>query len=178
MKDVYLKIITAIGIWFAIVAVFGLWEYDILKAEMVLNEKILSHGLVAQGGPFTGGKVTYVVEMFVWTALLLILGLLWSKILFPHRNILERVVFSMVFGIFVMPLSIFIPFVAITGATVLSTLFGATAPAFIGPILDNIVALFVDGQEQIYEFTNVFAFLIVGLVFALLKKRTAPVASS
>ncbi len=164
-KDFYIPGLIAIGVWFAVVGVFGVWEYSILKAEMVLNQKLLSHDrIVKEQAPFAGGKLTYVVEMLVWTSIVLILGYVWSRALFPHRNLLERVVFSFVFGIFVMPLSIFIPFTFITVATVFSTLTGAQAPAFIGPTLTSIVGLFVNGEEQIYEFANVFIFLALGLV--------------
>lgn len=164
-KDFYIPILIAIGVWFAVVGVFGVWEYNILKAEMVLNQKLLSHDrIVQEQAPFAGGKLTYVVEMLAWTSIVLILGYVWTSALFPHRNLLERVVFSFVLGIFVMPLSIFIPFTFITVATVFSTLTGAQAPAFIGPTLNSIVGVFVNGEEQIYEFANVFVFLVIGLI--------------
>lgn len=171
-KNIYLPLLIAIGIWFAVVTVFGVWEYDILKAEMVLNQKLLSHERVVEQVPFAGGRITYVVEMFVWTAIILVLGFVWSELLFPMRTRFEKFVFSLVFGIFVMPLSIFIPFTAITIATVFSTLTGAAAPGFIGPTLNEIVGLFVNGHEQIYEFANVFAFFALGAILLLLKNAS------
>lgn len=170
MKDSYLRVITWIGAWFAVITVFGMWEYNILKAEMVLNQKLLSHGLVVKEGPLTGGGVTYVVEMLVWTSIILLLGLLWSEILFPRRNFLEKIVFSLVLGVFAMPLSIFIPFVAITSATVITDLLGMAAPAFVGTVLTKIVELFSNGQEQIYEFANVTFLFLIGLVVLLFRK--------
>lgn len=178
MKDSYLRVIMWIGAWFAVITAFGMWEYNILKAEMVLNQKLLSHGLVVQEGPFTGGAVTYVIEMLVWTSLILLLGLLWSEVLFPRRNFLEKIVFSFVLGVFAMPLSIFIPFVAITSATVLTDLLGMAAPSFVGSVLTKIVELFSNGQEQIYEFANVSFFFVAGLVALLLKKVFARTADS
>jgi len=170
-RDLYLKVIIGIGIWMAVVTIFGVWEYNILQAEMVLNDKLLSHDRIVQTqAPLAGGKVAYVAEMFFWTVFILILGYIWSKILFPHRNLLERIVFSFVLGIFIMPITIFIPFTAITIATVFSTLVGVTPPAFIGPTLNNIVGMFVNGHEQIYEFMNVFILLIAGLVILGMKQ--------
>ncbi len=171
-KDLYTKLLVVIAIWFAVVTIFGVWEYSILKAEMVLNQKLLSHERIVESAPLQGGKIAYVLEMFVWTTIILALGYVWSKALFPHRNLLERIVFSFVLGIFAMPLSIFIPFTFITVATVFSTLTGATPPAYIGPTLNNIVGLFVNGQEQIYEFANVFFFFILGLIVLGLRKSS------
>lgn len=170
-KDLYLKVIIGIGVWMAVVTIFGVWEYNILQAEMVLNDKLLSYDRIVQTqAPFAGGKVAYVVEMFFWTVFILALGYVWSKILFPHRNLLEKIVFSFVLGIFIMPITIFIPFTAITIATVFSTLIGATPPEFIGPTLNNIVGMFVNGHEQIYEFMNVFVLLMAGLVILGIKQ--------
>lgn len=170
-RDLYLKVIIGIGIWIAVVTIFGVWEYNILQAEMVLNDKLLSHDRIVQTqAPLAGGKVAYVVEMLFWTVFILALGYIWSKILFPHRNLLEKVVFSFVLGIFIMPITIFIPFTAITIATVFSTLIGATPPEFIGPTLNNIVGMFVNGHEQIYEFMNVFVLLTIGLVILGIKQ--------
>lgn len=178
MKDSYLRVITWTGIWFAVIAVFGMWEYNILRAEMVLNQKLLSHGLVVKEGPLTGGGVTYVIEMLVWTSIILLLGLLWSEILFPRRNFLEKIVFSFVLGVFAMPISIFIPFVAITSATVITDLLGMAAPAFVGPVLTKIVELFSNGQEQVYEFANVFFVLALGLLVLLFRKVFAKASNS
>ncbi|MBI2647972.1 MAG: hypothetical protein HYW98_01345 [Candidatus Wildermuthbacteria bacterium] len=77
-----------------------------------------------------------------------------------------------------MPLSIFIPFVAITSATVLTDLLGMAAPSFVGSVLTKIVELFSNGQEQIYEFANVSFFFVAGLVALLLKKVFARTADS
>ncbi len=169
-RDIYLKVFIGIAIWFAVVTIFGVWEYDILKAEMVLNEKLLSHDRIVEQAAFFGGTFAYIAEMVFWTLLVLILGSVWSAVLFPHRNLLEKIIFSLVFGVFVMPLSIFIPFTVITMGTVFTTLAGAPAPAFVGPTLTNIVDLFVLGHEQIYEFTNVLIFLIIGLVLLGIKR--------
>ncbi len=171
-KDLYLRVLIAIGIWFAVVTVFGVWEYNILKAEIVLNQKLPSHERVVDQIPFAGGRVTYIVEMFVWTAIILVLGFVWSELLFPMRTRFEKFVFSLVFGVFVMPLSIFIPFTAITIATVFSTLTASAPPTFIGPTLNQIVALFVNGQEQIYEFANVFAFFALGAILLFFKNAS------
>lgn len=167
----YLKVILLIGAWFAVVTIFGVWEYDILKAEMVLNEKLLAIDEITKQAPLSGGVPAYVLAMLTWTVLILALGLVWSQVLFPRRNLLEKIVFSLVFGVFVMPVSIFIPFAVITAATVLGTLVGVGAPAFVEPILvDGLVNLFVTGLEQVYEFTNVFVFFVLGLVLLVLKK--------
>jgi hypothetical protein len=168
-KDLYLKILVGIGIWFAIVTVLGVWEYNILKAEMVLNDKLLSHDKIVQQAPFAGGRVAYVTEMFVWTAIILVVGYIWSMLLFPRRNLLEKVVFSMVLGIFAMPISIFIPFVVITATTIFSTLMGTAVPDFVGSVLNSIVELFSGGYEQIYEFTNVLVFFIIGGLLLIIK---------
>lgn len=170
-KDTYLKVLLGIGIWFAFVTVFGVWEYNILKAEMVLNEKLLAIERITEKAPLSGGAPAYVLAMLTWTILILALGWVWSQVLFPHRNLLEKIVFSLTFGVFVMPISIFIPFAVITAATVLGTLLGTGAPAFVQPILvDGLVNLFVAGLEQVYEFTNVFAFFVVGIALLGLKK--------
>lgn len=175
-KDLYTPVLVGIAIWFSILAIFGIWEYEILKAEMVLNQKLLVYDRILEHAPLKGGKVAYMVEMIVWTIILLILGGVWSQLLFPRRNLLEKVVFSFIFGVFVMPISIFIPFLFITVANVFSTLTGSVAPKFVDPTLGNIVKLFSTGQEQIYEITNVFFFLIIGLA-ALLIKYLVSVAS-
>ena len=169
--DWYLKVLLVIGAWFAIVTIFGVWEYDILRAEMVLNEKLLAIERITETAPLSGGAPGYVLALVTWTVLLLILGLVWSQVLFPCRNLLEKIIFSLVFGIFVMPVSIFIPFFFITAATVGGTLIGVGTPAFVEPILVNgLVNLFVSGLEQVYEFTNVFAFLVLGLMLWGAKK--------
>jgi hypothetical protein len=173
-SDWYLRVLLLIGAWFAVIAIFAVWEYDTLKAEMVLNEKLLAIDRIAQQAPLSGGAPMYVLALITWTILILVLGLVWSEVLFPHRNLLEKIIFSLVFGVFVMPLSIFIPFMVITAATVLGTLFGTGTPAFVEPILvGGLVDLFVSGLEQVYEFANVFAFLVVGLVLLMVKKMMA-----
>jgi len=181
-RDWYLKVILLIGAWFAAVTVFGVWEYDILKAEMVLNEKLLAIDRITETAPLSGGVPAYLLAMATWTVLILALGMVWSQLLFPHRNLLEKVVFSLVLGVFAMPISIFIPFFMITAATVFGTLIGIGTPSFVVPILvDGLVNLFVSGLEQVYEFTNVFVFLALGLILLAGKKmfykRARPLAA-
>lgn len=150
----------------AAVAVFGAWEHNLLAAEMDLNRKILAMGALS-------GRFAYIVQMLVWTGMLLGLGYIWGKILFPKRILAERIVFSLILGIAVMPISFVIPYFIIVVTTVFSTLFGLTAPDFVSTTITNIVNMFYGGQEQIYEFANVFGFFVVGIIILAIKQLFA-----
>ncbi len=163
-KNIFLKVILGIGIWFVLVMLFGVWEYNILKAEMGIVPK-----LVEALGPHKSGISSYIVQMLHWTALSLILGLIWSKILFPQRPLMEKIMFSLVFGVFIMPISFLIPYVIITITTVFSTIIGATPPEFAGKILNKLVAMLLGNKEQGYEVANVFGMLAIGVVILAVK---------
>ena len=161
-KDIFLKVMVGLGIWASLVAVFGVWEYGLLKAEMDLERKILAMGALS-------GKPAYAVQMFTWSIMLLILGLVWSQIIFPKRPLMERILFSFVFGVLLMPISFVVPYFVIVVTTVFSRLFEFAPPEFVSTTINNIVNLFYTGQEQIYEFANVFTAFVIGAVILTIK---------
>lgn len=172
-RNTFLKVVLGIGVWFVLVMLFGVWEYNILKAEMGIAPK-----LVEALGPHKSGVISYMVQMLHWTVLSIILGLIWSKILFPQRPLMEKLMFSLVFGVFIMPISFLIPYVTITITTVFSTIMGITAPEFVGSTLNKLVAMLLDNKEQIYEVANVFGALSLGIIILGIKsifKRNNPV---
>lgn len=158
-KDLFLKIVLGVGIWFVLVMLFGVWEYSILKAEMTIVPKLVEALL-----PHKGGVLSYIVQMFSWTAMSLILGLIWAKILFPKRALMEKIMFSLVFGVFIMPLSFLIPYFAIAVAKVVSTIAGTAPPAFVGKILEKLVMMLLGNKEQVYETANVLGVLSLGAI--------------
>lgn len=156
-----------------LVMLFGVWEYNILKAEMGIVPK-----LVEALGPHKSGMVSYIVQMMHWTVLSIILGLIWSKILFPQRPLMEKIMFSLVFGVFIMPISFMIPYVTITITTVFSTIMGITPPEYVGKTLNNLVVMLLGNKEQVYEVANVFGVLALGAIILGIKsifKRNNPV---
>lgn len=163
-RNIFLKVVLGIGIWFVLVMLFGVWEYNILKAEMGIVPN-----LVAALGPHKSGVVSYMVQMLHWTAVSLILGLVWSKILFPKRPLMERIMFSLVFGVFVMPISFLIPYITITITTVFSTIIGIAPPEFVGKTLNNLVMMLVGNKEQVYEVANVFGAFVLGAIILAIK---------
>lgn len=161
-KDIFLKVMIGLGIWAGLVAIFGVWEHSLLQAEMDLERKILAMGTLS-------GKSAYVVQMFSWSIMLLFLGLVWSQILFPKRPLIERMLFSFAFGILVMPVSFVVPYFAIVVTMVFARLFEFAPPEFVSTTIGNIVTLFYTGQEQIYEFANVFTAFVIGAVVLIIK---------
>lgn len=141
------------------------WEYNLLKAEMGLIDQLLLSteqepaGLVKQGS-----VASYLGQMAFWTAFLLLLGMVWSSFLFPKRPLVEKVIFSLPFGILVMPLSFVLPAFIISAGKIAGELFGAGPPAYYNPVLGKIVSLISANQEQGYEVANVLGFLILGLI--------------
>lgn len=163
-RNTFLKVVLGIGIWFVLVMLFGVWEYNILKAEMGIVPK-----LVEALGPHKSGVVSYMVQMLHWTVASIIIGLIWSKILFPQRPLMEKLMFSLVFGVFVMPISFLVPYVTITITTVFSTIMGITQPAFVGSTLNKLVVMLLDNKEQVYEVANVFGAFALGVIILAIK---------
>jgi hypothetical protein len=163
-KDIFLRVVLGIGIWFIVAMLFGVWEYNILKAEIGVVPQLIAALL-----PHKGGVLSYMMQMIHWTVVSLILGLVWAKVLFPKRPLMERIMFSLVFGVFIMPISFMIPYTAITITTVFSIIAGITPPAFVNKTLGDLVNLLLSNKEQVYEVANSFGMLILGAVILLIK---------
>lgn len=141
------------------------WEYKLLEAEMGLIDKLLLSSQEAPAGLVKQGSVVaYLGQMAFWTILLSLLGFVWSNFLFPKRPLVEKIIFSLPFGVLVMPLSFVLPAFIISAGKILGELFGTGVPGYYAPIVGKIVELISTNQEQGYEIANVLGFLILGLV--------------
>ena len=167
MKDRFIPVLFVVGIiTTAYILVFD-WEYNLLHAEMGLIDTLLLSSPDDPSGLVRQGSVTaYLAQMGFWTALLIFLGILWSSFLFPKRPAVEKVIFSLPFGLLVMPLAFVLPAFIISAGKILGELTGAGLPVYYEPILVKIVNLISNNQEQGYEVAAVMGFFILGLVIA------------
>ncbi|HEX9722370.1 MAG TPA: hypothetical protein VGA53_03840 [Candidatus Paceibacterota bacterium] len=156
----------------AYIVVFD-WEYELLKAEMGLIDQLLLSSQEAPAGLVQQGSVTaYLGQMVFWTFFLILLGLVWAGFLFPKRPLVEKIIFSLPFGVFVMPLAFVVPAWIISAGKVAGELFGTGVPSYYGPTVEKIVHLISSNQEQGYEIAAVLGFLIVGLLILGITKLT------
>jgi len=164
MKDRFIPTLLIIGIIASIyILVFG-WEYNLLRAEVGLSDQLLLSSEDAPAGLINQGSVTaYLGQMVFWTTFLLLLGMVWSSFLFPKKSLVEKVLFSLPFGVLVMPLLFVIPAFIISLGKVIGEFLGTGVPVYYDPILGKIVELLSTNQEQGYEIVSVLGFLIVGL---------------
>lgn len=164
-RDYFFVILTILGIWTSIVMIFGIWEFQVLKTQVIKFQVAPISKFV-----FRAGVMPYVIALISWTILLLVNGLVWSKILFPTRDWVEKVIFSLIIGVVIMPLNFMIPFLFGVSGRVVSSLFSLKAPEYVDQILKNHVFFLVNNHEQVYELTNVLIFLIVGIFVFFMKK--------
>lgn len=171
MRDFLIPTLVIIGIFATVYIVVFDWEYNLLKAEMGLIDKLLLSSKTEPAGLVKQGSVTaYLGQMAFWTAFLLFLGLVWSSFLFPKRPLVEKVIFALPFGVLVMPLSFVLPAFIISAGKILGQLFGTGLPSYYEPVLGKIVQLISTNQEQGYEIANVLGFLILGIIILILMK--------
>lgn len=165
MRDRFIPILLTIGIiGTAYILIFD-WEYNLLQAEMGLIDQLLLSSQEAPAGLVQQGSVAaYLAQMAFWTAFLLLLGMVWSSFLFPKRPLIEKVLFSLPFGVLVMPLAFVLPAFIISAGKVFGELLGAGVPAYYEPIVGKVVQLISTNQEQGYEIAVVLGFLILGLI--------------
>lgn len=171
MKGTFITILLVIGFFStAYILVFD-WEYNLLRAEMGLIDTLLlsapedPSGLVQQGS-----VVAYLAQMAFWTAILILLGAIWSSFLFPKRSAVEKVIFALPFGLLIMPLAFVLPAFIISAGKVFGEIIGTGLPAYYEPIVGKIVSLISSNQEQGYEVATVLGFFVLGLVILVAAK--------
>ena len=181
MRDRFIPALLIVGIVATLYIVVFDWEYKLLEAEMGLIDTLLLSSQEKPAGLVAQGSVTaYLGQMVFWVATLILLGLVWAGFLFPRRPLVEKVIFSLPFGVLVMPLAFVIPAWIISAGKVWGEFLGTGAPSYYGPTVEKIVHLISSNQEQGYEIATVFGFLILGLVilgvYKLMQKesRTTP----
>ena len=111
-----------------------------------------------------GSVTAYLGQMIFWTFSLILLGLVWAGFLFPKRPLVEKIIFSLPFGVLVMPLIFVIPAWIISAGKIGGELFGTGMPPYYGPTVGKIVYLISSNHEQGYEIAAVLGFLVVGLL--------------
>jgi len=165
MRDLLIPSLVVIGIMATAYIVVFDWEYKLLEAEMGLIDTLLLSSQEAPAGLVKQGSVVaYLGQMVFWTVFLVVLGLVWSSSLFAKRPLVEKIIFSLPFGVLVMPLSFVLPAFIISAGKILGELFGTGVPGYYGPTVGKIVELISTNQEQGYEIANVLVFLIIGLI--------------
>lgn len=175
MKDKFILSLLILGIIVTAYIIVFDWEYKLLEAEVGLIDKLL---LSSPEDPAKlvekGSVISYLAQMGFWFSFLVLLGMVWSGFLFPKRPIVERVMFSLPFGVLVMPISFVMPAWIISLGKIISENFGSgeppAPPAYYGPIVGKIVGLISNNQEQGYEIANVLIFLVVGLIILGISK--------
>jgi hypothetical protein len=163
-RDYFFLILITAGIWTSIVMVFGIWEFEVLKVQVQRFQIAPIDKFI-----FQPGVLPYISAIISWTLLLLANGLVWSQVLFPARQWVEKVIFALATGVAIMPLSFMIPFLLGTGGRVVANLLGLEAPKYVDAILKNHVFFLVNNHEQVYELVNVLVFLAIGLLFLVIK---------
>lgn len=153
------------GIWSALLVIFAVWEFKGLERGVKAFQDLPKLKFVFEAGP-----APYLLGMIAWTILILGMGYIWSKIFFPNRNRIEKFIFSLCFGVVIMPISFLIPFFFAVTGMVFANLLGLESPAYAGEILKARGALLVNNHEQVYELVNVLFFTIVGVVILFIKK--------
>ena len=169
------RTLTVIGALFALNTIVFVTEYTLLKAEMSLIEQKLQLAITNQVGD--GSMIAYITSVGLWTILLgVVVGFVWSKILFPSLATIEKFMASLVIGVFVMPLSFVIPAFIVSFRKLGTDFFGLPLPDYYGNTIGQLVNLFGGNQEQGYELFNVLLFLLAGVcilgVLNLRKKLT------
>lgn len=175
MKDKFTPTLFILGIIVTAYIIVFDWEYKLLEAEMGLIDQLL---LSSPDNPAKliekGSVISYLAQMSFWFSSLVFLGLVWSGFLFPKRPLMEKVIFSLPFGVIIMPISFVFPAWIISVGKIAGENFGTGVPEYYGPVVGKIVGLISNNQEQGYEIANVLAFLILGfiiLAIARLKKH-------
>ena len=150
-----------IGLWSAFLMVAVILELKTIRTQIL---SVPIDRLV-----FETGFWPYIIGTTSWTLLLLIVGFVWTKILFPQRPWLEKIIFSFVAGTIIMALSFSVPFFLDVGGRVIAVLFGAGVPLSSELLFQKHVELFVNNQEQVYELANILVFLVLGLVILMVQ---------
>lgn len=171
MKDRFIATLLILGFFVTAYIIAFDWEYNLLKAEMgLIDQLLLSSGDDPAGLVSQGSVTAYLAQMGFWTAFLILLGLVWSAFLFPKRPLVEKIIFSLPFGVMVMPISFVFPAFIISAGKVIGENFGSGVPGYYGPIVGKIVDLLSANQEQGYEIANVLGFLILGLAILAISR--------
>lgn len=164
-RDYFFGVLTAIGIWSSLVVIFAVWEFKGLEKGVKAFQETSKLNFVFQAGP-----AQYIIGMVAWTVLLLILGYVWAKIFFPERNWVEKIIFSLCWGVVVMPISFLIPFFFAVAGKVFANILGLGSPAYADAILKARAYLLVNNLEQVYEFVNVLIFLALGMIILIIEQ--------
>lgn len=157
------RVLLIVGALFAINTIVFVTEYTLLKAEMSLIEQKLQLAITNQVGD--GSIFAYITSVSLWTVLLgIVVGYVWSKILFPSVAFIEKFMASLVIGVFVMPLSFVIPAFIVSVRKLGSDFFGLPLPEYYNYTIGQLVNLFGSNQEQGFELFNTLLFLALGIV--------------
>lgn len=156
------QMLLIVGGLFVVNTLVFVTEYTLLKAEMSLIEQKLQLAITNQVGD--GSVFAYATSVALWTILLgVIVGYVWSKILFPSLPYIEKFMASLVLGVFVMPLSFVIPAFIVSVRKLGTDIFGWPLPDYYNATIGQLVNLFGGNQEQGYELFNVLLFLVLGI---------------
>lgn len=155
----------AFGIFSALLVIVAVWEYKGLEASVKAFQNTSKLKFV-----FQTGFLPYAAGMAAWTGYLLLFGFVWSSILFPRRDWVEKVIFSLCAGAVLMPISYHIPFFFALAGKVIANLLGQGSPAFADAIIKARGFLLVNNHEQVYQFVNISLFLILGLIILVGKR--------
>lgn len=164
-RDYLFGILSVLGIWASLVVIFAVWEFKGLEGGVAAFQQIPKSVFV-----FQTGAGPYIVSIISWTALLLLLGYVWSKILFPKRHWVEKVIFSLCFGVVIMPISFRIPFFLGAVGKVFANILGLASPAYADAFFGGFLYMLVNNLEQAYELVNVLIFFVIGLIILMIKR--------
>ncbi len=161
--------LTIIGSINAVWIFIFLTEYSLIRAEMALiSEKLL---LSIDDMVGHGSVPSYITAMFVWFSILVGAGYAWAQLLFKNVDFFEKVMFSLVLGAFIMPLSFVIPAAIVSlEKLVFVEWMGGVLPEHYNTTVDAVVTLLASNHEQAYELFNVFLFACVGIIALALNR--------
>jgi len=111
------------------------------------------------------GFVAYAAAFLFWMIFLSVAGFPWALVFLSKSDTVERVIFSITFGLFVMGANMFIA----SGIAALYSLHAGDA-AYAEYVTDKIGDLLAGGQEQSYAVFNVLIWFVVGIMALIAKE--------
>jgi hypothetical protein len=173
MRDFLIPTLFIVGVAATLYIVVFDWEYNLLEAEMGLIDQLLLSSVDDPAGLVKQGSIAaYLGQMVFWTIFLVLLGLVWSRFLFPKRPFIEKIIVSLPFGVLIMPLAFVLPAWIISAGKIFGEATGMGVPSYYGPIVEKVVNLIATNQEQGYEVVTVVGFFIIGFVILGITKVT------
>jgi len=111
------------------------------------------------------GFSAFMAAFFFWIVFLSVLGFPWARVLLAKSEIVEQIIFAIVFGFFVMGSNILIA----GSAASIYMLIGAGS-TYTLDITDKITNALIGNQEQSYAILNVLIWFVAGIMVLIAKE--------